>query len=76
MLLSGSDSVTWTKSLTNKLGRLAQGIGKDCPVAQQIKGTDNIVFVKRSQIPTTAKITYANFITDIRPQKKETHKPG
>ena len=74
MLLKVNDSQTWNRSLTNEFGRLAQGIGKDRPHAQKIKGTDTIAFVHRSQIPTSAKITYANFITDIISHKKETHK--
>jgi hypothetical protein len=74
MLLKGEDKHIWSRSLTNEFGRLAQGIGKDRPHTQQIKGTDTIAFIHRSQIPTAAKVTYANFITDIRPHKKETHR--
>ena len=61
-------------TLTNELGRLAQGIGKNRPPDQLIIGTNTLLFVQRNYIPYTAKITYANFVCDIKPHKKEKHR--
>jgi hypothetical protein len=33
-----------------------------------------VFFVRKSQVPTQRKVTYANFICNIRPQKSETHR--
>ena len=46
-LLKGIDSIQWNKSLTNELGRLAQGIGKNRPSIERIEGTNTIIFVKK-----------------------------
>ena len=73
-LLKGMDSVQWNKSLTNELRRRAQGIGLTRLAIEQIEGTNTIIFVKKQQIPNNAKVTYANFVSDIRPHKKETHR--
>ena len=35
-LLKGQESPTWTTSLTNEIGRLAQGIGKNRPAHENI----------------------------------------
>ena len=64
-LLAGKDSSTWWTSLGNELGRLAQGIGN------RVVGTNTIDFIKRSDVPTNKKVTYANFICDERPLKDE-----
>jgi hypothetical protein len=64
-LLAGDDSTIWWNSLGNELGRLAQGIGN------RIVGTDTIDFIRRSDVPTGKKVTYANFICDERPLKEE-----
>ena len=44
-LLAGEDSTTWTKSLTNKIGRLAQGVGASRPVKDRIQGTNTLIFI-------------------------------
>ena len=36
MLLNGEDKETWTGSLTNELGRLVQGIGKNRPSDKKV----------------------------------------
>ena len=64
LLLKGEDKITWTGSLTNELGRITQGIGKYRPIDKKIEGKNTI------KIPTNVKITYANFVCDIRPPKK------
>jgi hypothetical protein len=73
-LLLGSDGKIWERSTANEWGRLlAHGIGKDRPQAEQIAGTGTLFFVNKSEIPAGRKVTYANFICNIRPQKSETH---
>ena len=74
LLLKGTDSPRWIRSLSNELGRLAQGIGQQRDAHDKMEGTNTIVFVNRHQIPTNAKITYANFVCDIRQHEKETHR--
>ena len=59
---------TWQTSLSNELGRVMQGIGN------RITGTDTMEFVKKHEIPTHKKITYANFVCDYRPLKAEKHR--
>ena len=66
-LLKGPMAKTWTRSTRNELGRLSNVI-LGC-----IKGTRAIGFIKKSKIPKGKKITYANFVCDYRPLKKETH---
>ena len=39
----------------------------------RIKGTNTIFFIARRDFPKDAKITYANFVCDIRLQKAESH---
>jgi hypothetical protein len=74
-LLLGPDGKTWERSLTNEWGRLlSHGIGTSRPLAEQIEGTGTIFFIKKSQVPKDRKVTYANFICNIRPQKTETHR--
>jgi hypothetical protein len=67
-LLAGPDSSIWTTSLCNEFGRLAQGY------SNTIKGTNTITFIQRSDVPTDKKVTYGNFICDLRPLKEETHR--
>ena len=54
--------------LSNELGQLAQGVG-DC-----ISGTDTIDFIRKHEVPSNKKITYANFICDYRPLKTELYR--
>jgi hypothetical protein len=64
-LLHGPNSIIWNKSMSNELGRLAQGndVG--------IKATDTIDFIYKNEIPNDRKVTYANFVCDFRPLKSE-----
>ena len=59
-LLQGPYNPTWNTSLTNIVGQLAQGIGKNRPHNQGVKGTNTLFFIQRSQIPKNTKVTYAN----------------
>ena len=67
-------SITWNTSLTNEIGRLTQGIGKNRPAHKKIEGTNTPKSIKRRQVPWNAKVTYANFVCDIKTQKAEFHR--
>ena len=64
-LLTGDQSIRWTGALSNELGRLTQG--NDTGVTSQ----DAMDFISINEVPTTAKVTYANFVCDYRPLKDE-----
>ena len=72
-LIAGPNSNTWTRSLSNELGRLAQGGGKAHPTNEYVTGTNSIFLIPRYQVPNTLKVTYINMIFDLRPLKKGTH---
>mgnify|MGYP007089473653 CR=1 FL=1 len=57
----------WFISAGNEVGRLAQGMP-----SQEIKGTDTLFFIQKSKFPTDRwkDVTYAQFVCDVRPQKK------
>ena len=58
-LLTGPDAHNkWIPALSNEQGRLAQG--NDAGV----QSTDTVEFVARSEVPTTAVMTYASFACD------------
>ena len=61
------DNKTWSRSLSNALGRLAQGI-------HEIAGNDAPDFIPITLVPKTKKVAYANMVCDIRPNKTETHR--
>ena len=63
-LLQGTNQVRWADSLSNKIGRIAQGI-------HDIKGNDIVYYIKQSGIPKHKVVAYANFICDFRPLKSE-----
>ena len=60
----------WTHSSANEFGRLAQGVGG------RIKGTDTLFFVHKSEVPQERwkDITYAKFVCELKPNKKEVHR--
>ena len=60
------DPKKWGTSMANELGRLTQGVG-----TRMTRGNDNLVYIKRSQVPIGRKITYANAVCDHRPLKPE-----
>ena len=64
-LLNGKDKIRWNNALSNEIGRLAQGN------TAGIKGSNTIEFISFSQLPSHAKVTYANFICTHRPKKPE-----
>ena len=57
---------TWTTSLANELGRLSQGI-------RDIKGTDIILFIPKSEILISRMRdgTYARIVVAYKPDKLE-----
>ena len=73
-LINGHDKITWTTSLSNELGRCAQGVGKTREPSKRVSGTNIIFFIPAHKVPQGQKVTYANFINDIRPLKSETHR--
>jgi hypothetical protein len=66
-LLAGPDGAIWDGSLGNEFGRLAQGFGT-------VIGTDTIEFIPKHDVPPHKKVTYGNFICDLRPLKAEKHR--
>ena len=67
-LLNGSDNKIWERSLSNEWGRLADGN------IYGIKGTKTIAFIPKHQVPRDRDVTYATYVCDIKPLKKETHR--
>ena len=59
----------WMRSLANELGRLSQGI-------RDIKGTNTIYFVPKSEIPPNRRrdITYGRIVVAYKPDKLEKHR--
>lgn len=62
-LLKCSKKVIWDKVLSNELGRLTKGnkYGVDF--------TECMKFIPYAEVPTTSKVTHANFVCDHRPLK-------
>ena len=61
-LIKGANKETWTCSLSNELGQLAQGI-------RNIKGTDTITAILKSAIPKDKKVTYGTIVYEMNPHK-------
>lgn len=68
------DGSKWTRDAANEFGCLFQGIGTRRQASDRIKGTTTCFFIARPQVPPDRKVTYANFICNVCPQKKETHR--
>ena len=66
-LFHGKEKKTWHISSSNEFGRLAQGNGR-------VDGTNTIFFIPISKIPKGRSATYGRFVTDIKPNKEETHR--
>ena len=67
-LLQGDDRVRWNKSMSNELGRLAQGN------IHGVKYSDTMRFIHKDKVPPNKKVTYANFRADYRPLKPEPYR--
>ena len=61
------DPSTWQQSVSNELGRLADGINK-------IVGNNTIVYIPKHEVPKHKKITYANMVCDYRPTKSDPYR--
>ena len=68
-LLAEPDSSIWRTFLTNELGRCSQGVSKTRTTATTIAGTQTIFFIKPHQVPVGRKVTYANFVCTMQPNK-------
>ena len=68
-LRRGEDSKKWTTGLANELGRLTQGVGINQQSNDKITGTNTIFFISCHQVPDNAKVTYVNFVCNLRPLK-------
>ena len=59
------DKEIWIQSLSNDLGRLAQG------VVTRIEGPNTIFFISKSKVPAGRTVTYVSLVSTIRPHKEE-----
>jgi hypothetical protein len=74
-LRKGPEAHIWERSLANEWGRLLEhGLGQTRAETDKILGTGTIFFISKSDVPQDRKVTYANFVCNIRPQKAETHR--
>ena len=65
----------WTRGLANKWGRLLpNGVRKQCPDNEKVKGTGTIFFINKKDIPPNQKISYGNFICYIHLHKSEIYR--
>ena len=56
------------KSLSNEFGRLAQGN------KYGVRSTNTIDFIHKHEVPAGRDVTYASFVCDYRPLKREQHR--
>ena len=69
-----SDSLTsadWTISTSNKLGWMAQGVGKNADGTQRTKGPNTIFFIPVSKVPKGHKVTYIHKVCTYCSDKTE-----
>ena len=59
----------WNRSMPNELGRLSSGVGDRMKTE-----TENIFYIRMSQIPKGRKCTYANAVCDYRPLKDDPYR--
>ena len=67
-LLNGDQKEIWIQANSNEIGRLAQGN------VHGVKSTDTMDFIFKHEVPAHKKITYANFVCDIRHLKDEPYR--
>jgi hypothetical protein len=63
----------WQILSANEFRRTMQGVGKNQPEEDRIKGTNTMHLIKKCNIPKGKKIPYALFVSEIRLQKAEIH---
>ena len=61
------DGLQWTTCLSNELGQLIQGVGKRKHQKDKSTSINRIHLISKSSVLDKAKVTYANFITGLRP---------
>jgi hypothetical protein len=71
---TGPDRTLWLRSMTNDLGRLAQGVGQPWPANQRIAGTNTMFFIHKCDVPSGRQVTYCKQEAFLRPTKAETHR--
>ena len=62
----------WQLSSANEFGRTIQGVGWTRSKEDKV-GADTMHLIKKCDIPKNKKMTCAQFWSEIRPQKAETH---
>ena len=60
----------WILSKANKLGRLAQGVGKTKDGKQRVKGMDACDFIFKHKVEKGKTVTYAQTVCKVRPEKE------
>ena len=68
-LIRGPNGDTWTRALANYLVRLSQGVGTRMPT-----GTNTVFFISKNATPQGSKVTYAQMVASIRPNKSEVNR--
>ena len=63
----------WLKSGANEFYQLFQG-SKKTDGSQQIKGTNTLFWINKSQLPKNKTATYARVVVDKRPEKEEVNR--
>ena len=59
----------WEYGLSNKwVCLLHLGLGLTYPLSDLVISTGNLFFIKKCQVPSGRKVTYANFVCNISPQ--------
>ena len=64
--LLAKDPDVWAPSVSNEIGRLAQGI-------RNVAGNDATEFIHKHEVPNNKKVTYANMACDVRPKKDDVY---
>ena len=67
-LLTGTNSNTWSKAVSNEFGRLTKGN------IHGVKYTDTMEFIDKSEVPLGQKVTYGSFTCDHLPLKEEEYR--
>jgi hypothetical protein len=61
----------WSRAASNEFSRLFNGVGKKKDGTERVVGTNTCHWIKRSQVPRGKKVTYAQTVVSIRPEKAE-----
>ena len=65
----------WNQGISNEFSRLLKGIRRSSNNGESRvrDGHDTFQFIRKHQVPKGAKVTYARFCCDKRPQKEESN---